>query len=125
VHPSDPTSGPESQPPRRRAADWDRRLSSRLGAGADWDRRLSSRLAAGADWDRRLSSRLGADADWDRRLSSRLGADAARCRVGVAWAGTTPPAQSPARRRDMDARPAPAPQIARRGHRAPGTRSRL
>ncbi|WP_216819279.1 hypothetical protein [Thiohalocapsa sp. ML1] len=52
------------------AADWDRRLSSRLGADA-------------ADWDRRLSSRLGADAaDWDRRLSSRLGADAAQCRVG-------------------------------------------
>jgi hypothetical protein len=34
-------------------------------------------------------------------------------------------AQSPAPRRGMGNRPAPAPQIARRGHRAPGTRSRL
>jgi hypothetical protein len=61
--------------------------------------------------DRRLSSRLGADAaNRDRRLSSRLGADAAN-------------AASPIR--GMANRPAPAPQIARRGHRAPGTRSRL
>jgi len=34
VHPSDLQSGPESQPSRRRAADWERRLSSRLGVVA-------------------------------------------------------------------------------------------
>jgi hypothetical protein len=48
-------------------------------------------------------------ADWERRLSSRLGAVAARCRVGVAWAGSKgTQAQSPARRRGMGSRRAPA-----------------
>jgi hypothetical protein len=103
---------------------WDRRLSSRLAAGAaDRDRRLSSRLAAGAaDWDRRLSSRLAAGAaDWDRRLSSPLAASAARCRVGGVRADQRAHARSSGRPRGMGNRPAPAPQIARRGHRAPGT----
>jgi hypothetical protein len=125
------------QPPGSRAADRAPGASSprhakpaesrRSQSAADRDRRLSSRLGAdAADWDRRLSSRLGADAaDWDRRLSSRLGADAARCRVGGVWADKRAHAQSSARRRGLGNRPAPAPQIARRGHRAPGTRSRL
>ncbi|WP_216819201.1 hypothetical protein, partial [Thiohalocapsa sp. ML1] len=100
---------------------------SRAPWGADRDRRLSSRLAAGAaNWDCRLSSRLAADAaDWERRLSSRLAADAAQCRVAGVSADKRAHAQSSAPRRGMANRPAPAPQIARRGHRAPGTRSRL
>nr|WP_058555583.1 hypothetical protein [Thiohalocapsa sp. ML1] len=49
-------------------------------------------------------------------LANRERLGAARCRVGGVWADQRAHAQWSARRRGMANRPAPAPQIAHRGH---------